>query len=112
MQTQELRTETRHDWKVPKKERILLGRVVDKKTGTVIIPGTPVKGKLATFHPLHGHLKSIVAAKIPVENVGFYYKKMKLKTALQKGHYQVQADNKTKKKVTEKLATHIEAIKK
>lgn len=106
MQTTELRTESRHNWKAPKRERVYVGRVVntDKSTGKsdILFEGTPVVGKLATFHPLHGHLKNIVAAKIPVEG-GFIYKQIKLKTALQKGYYKVQANDKDKKQIESKL---------
>lgn len=93
MQTAE---QNRHSWRAPKIEKIYLGRVVDKKSGKVIFEGTPIKGNLATAHPLHGHLKKIVIAKIPAEG-GYYLKKMKLKTAIQKGYYKVNTtDTKTK----------------
>lgn len=57
----------------------------------------------ASFHPLHGHLKKVVSAKIPAEG-GYFLKRMKLKTALQKGFYKVNAtDPKTKASIEKAL---------
>lgn len=57
----------------------------------------------ASTHPLHGHLKKVVAAKIPAEG-GYFLKRMKLKTALQKGLYKVNAtDPKTKESIEKAL---------
>lgn len=54
-------------------------------------------------HPLHGHLKKVVVAKIPAEG-GYFLKRMKLKTALQKGYYKVNAtDPKTKASIEKAL---------
>ena len=55
----------------------------------------------ATVHPLHGHLKKVVVAKIPAEG-GYFLKRMKLKTALQKGYYKVNATDDKSKAVIEK----------
>jgi hypothetical protein len=86
-----------------RRPRITLGRVVDKKTGTVIIPGVKVVGTLATHHPLHGHLKKVVVVKIPApEQGGYYLQRMKLKTAIQKGYYTVNATNPKDKAAIEK----------
>lgn len=96
-----IRVEDRHSWKAPKRERVYLGRVVDKKTGKVIFEGVPTVGRLATPHPLHGHLKKIVVVKIPTEG-GFFMQRMKLKTAIQKGYYSVNATNPKDKAAIEK----------
>lgn len=98
-----MQTENRHSWKAPKRERLTLGRVVNKKTGQVIFEGVSVVGRLATPHPLHGHLKKIVVVKIPAAG-GYYMQRMKLKTALQKGHYKVNTtDAKTKAAIEKAL---------
>lgn len=91
-----------------RRPRITLGRVVDKKTGTVIIPGVKVVGKLATKHPLHGHLKKIVVVKIPTEG-GYFLQRMKLKTAIQKGYYSVNATNPKDKVAIEKALEPIKS---
>lgn len=71
----------RHDWKAPKRE----------------------KAKFIQPHPLHGHLKKIVIARIPAAG-GYYLKRMKLKTALQKGYYKVNTtDIKTKAAIEKAL---------
>lgn len=58
----------------------------------------------ASINPLHGHLKKVVVAKIPVEG-GYFLKRMKLKTALQKGYYKVNTtDSKTKESIDKALA--------
>lgn len=86
-----------------RRPRVYLGRIVDKKSGKVITEGTPVVGKLATPHPLHGHLKKIVVVKIPAAG-GYYMQRMKLKTALQKGYYKVNTtDPKTKAAIEKAL---------
>lgn len=55
-------------------------------------------------HPLHGHLKKIVLVKVPTEG-GYFLQKMKLKTAIQKGHYKVNTtDAKTKEAIEKALA--------
>ena len=55
-------------------------------------------------HPLHGLLKKIVVVKIPTEG-GYFLKKMKLKTAIQKGYYKVNTtDAKTKEAIERALA--------
>lgn len=87
-----------------RRPRITLGRIVDKKSGTVIVPGVKVVGKLVNLHPLHGYLKKVVIAKIPTEG-GYFLKHMKLKTALQKGYYKVNTtDTKTKASIEKALA--------
>ena len=58
-------------------------------------------------HPLHGFMKKIVIAKIPAEG-GYFLKKMKLKTAIQKGYYKV---NTTDPKVKEKIEAALASIK-
>lgn len=95
-----MQTENRHSWKAPKRERVSLGRVVNAK-GIVIFPGISVIGRMATPHPLHGHLKKLVVVKVPTEG-GHYLQRMKLKTALQKGYYQVNATNPKDKAAIEK----------
>lgn len=57
-------------------------------------------------HPLHGHLKKIVVVKIPTEG-GHFMQRMKLKTAIQKGHYSVNATNPKDKAAIEKALEHI-----
>ena len=91
-----------------RRPRITLGRVVDPKTKKEIIPGVKVIGKLATPHPLHGHLKKIVVVKVPAEG-GYYMQRMKLKTALQKGYYSVNATNPKDKAAIEKALEPIKA---
>ena len=104
----DMQTTDRHSWKAPKRERFMLGRVVDPKTKSVIFEGKSVVGKLATPHPLHGHLKKIVVVKIPTEG-GHLLQRMKLKTALQKGHYSVNATNPKDKAAIEKALEPIKA---
>ena len=94
-----------------RRPRITLGRVVDPKTKKEIIPGVKVIGRLATPHPLHGHLKKIVVVKIPTEG-GHFMQRMKLKTAIQKGHYSVNATNPKDKAAIEKAAIEKAAIEK
>lgn len=103
-----MQTENRHSWKAPKRERVTVGRVIDPKTKAVIFEGKSVVGKMANLHPLHGHLKKIVVVKIPVEG-GHYLQRMKLKTALQKGHYSVNATNPKDKAAIEKALEPIKA---
>ena len=103
-----MQTADRHPWKATKRERFMLGRVVDPKTKSVIFEGKSVVGKLATPHPLHGHLKKIVVVKIPAEG-GYFMQRMKLKTALQKGHYSVNATNPKDKAAIEKALEPIKA---
>ena len=91
-----------------RRPRIALGRVVDPKTKSVIFEGKSVVGKLATPHPLHGHLKKIVVVKVPAEG-GYYMQRMKLKTALQKGYYSVNATNPKDKAAIEKALEPIKA---
>lgn len=91
-----------------RRPRITLGRVEDRKSGKVLIPGVKVIGKLATPHPLHGHLKKIVLVKIPTEG-GHFLQRMKLKTALQKGYYSVNATNPKDKVAIEKALEPIKA---
>ena len=87
---------SRHNWKAPKKERTLIGRVPGGIGQPDLFPGKLVVGKPAKLHPLHGHLKKIVRAKIPTDG-GYFLKYMKLKTALPKGYYKVNtSDAKTK----------------
>jgi hypothetical protein len=89
--------------KEQRRPRITLGRIEDKKSGKVIVPGVKVVGKIASTHPLYGHLKKVVVAKIPAEG-GYFLKSMKLKTALQKGYYKVNAtDAKTKASIEKAL---------
>ena len=89
--------------KEQRRPRISLGQVVDKKSGKVIISGAKVVGKVAKPHPLHGHLSKVVIARIPVEG-GYFLRKMKLKTALQKGYYKVNTtDAKTKASIEKAL---------
>ncbi len=102
-----MQTENRHSWKAPKRERFMLGRVVSP-AGKVIFEGVPTVGKLATPHPLHGHLKKIVVVKIPAEG-GYFMQRMKLKTALQKGYYSVNATNPKDKAAIEKALETIKA---
>ena len=59
-------------------------------------------------HPLHGHLKKIVVVKIPAEG-GYFMQRMKLKTALQKGYYSVNAVNPKDKAAIEKALETIKA---
>lgn len=87
--------------KEQRRPRITLGRIVDNKSGTVIVPGVKVVGKISYPHPLHGHLKKVVVAKIPTEG-GYFLKYMKLKTALQKGYYKVNATDAKSKAAIEK----------
>lgn len=96
-----MQTENRHSWKAPKRERVTVGRVIDPKTKSVIFEGVSVVGRLATPHPLHGHLKKIVVVKIPVEG-GYYMQRMKLKTALQRGYYSINATTPKDKAAIEK----------
>ena len=91
-----------------RRPKITLGRVIDPKTKSVIFEGKSVVGKLATPHPLHGHLKKIVVVKIPTEG-GHFLQRMKLKTALQKGHYSVNATNPKDKAAIEKALEPIKA---
>lgn len=56
---------------------------------------------MAKPHPLHGNLKKIVIVKIPTEG-GYFLQRMKLKTALQKGYYQVNATNPKGKEAIDK----------
>ena len=103
-----MQTTDRHSWKAPKRERVTVGRVIDPKTKAVIFEGKSVVGKLATPHPLHGHLKKIVVVKIPTEG-GHFLQRMKLKTALQKGYYSVNATNPKDKAAIEKALEPIKA---
>ena len=91
-----------------RRPRITLGRVIDPKTKAVIFEGKSVVGKMATPHPLHGHLKKIVVVKIPAEG-GYFMQRMKLKTALQKGYYSVNATNPKDKAAIEKALETIKA---
>ena len=103
-----MQTTDRHSWKAPKRERVSVGRVIGPKTKSVIFEGKSVVGKLATPHPLHGHLKKIVVVKIPTEG-GHFLQRMKLKTALQKGHYSVNATNPIDRAAIEKALEPIKA---
>jgi len=103
-----MQTENRHSWKAPKRERVTVGRVIDPKTKAVIFEGKSVVGKMANLHALYGHLKKIVVVKIPAEG-GHYLQRMKLKTALQKGHYSVNATNPKDKAAIEKALEPIKA---
>ena len=102
-----MQTENRHSWKAPKRERVTVGRVVSP-AGKVIFEGVPTVGKMATPHPLHGHLKKIVVVKIPAEG-GYFMQRMKLKTAIQKGYYLVNAVNPKDKASIEKALETIKA---
>ena len=98
-----IREESRHDWRAPKRARVLVGRVTGGVGQPDLFPGKLVVGRHAMPHPLHGHLKKIVLVKIPAEG-GYYLKYMKLKTALQKGYYKVNTtDTKTKAAIEKSL---------
>ena len=101
-----MQTTDRHSWKAPKRERVTVGRVIDPIA--VNFEGKSVVGKMATPHPLHGHLKKIVVVKIPAEG-GYFMQRMKLKTALQKGYYSVNATNPKDKAAIEKALETIKA---
>lgn len=93
--------------KEQRRPRITIGRVVDPK-GAVIVPGVKVVGKLATPHPLHGHLKNIVVVKVPTEG-GYFLQKMKLKTAIQKGYYKVNTTNPKDKAAIDKVLAGVKS---